>query len=99
MNEEIKMSEVTEEIKNAREEELRAVIEQHFERVRTQGMKLGAQFIAAGCLGAIQKNLNKKSKVSLRDYERCIKDIHKIIAVQLTRQNDSNEADDVAEEE
>ena len=55
-------------------------------------MRLGAQFIAAACFGAIQKNLSKP-KPSLRDYERCIKDIRKIIAVQLTKQNDAQETE------
>ena len=85
------------EIKNANEEELRKFIENWFERTRTDGMRLGAKMIAAGVFGAIQKNLGKKAKVSLRDYERCIKDIRKIISVQLTRQNDS-ETNKVVEE-
>ena len=97
MAEEVKMSEVVEEIKNASEEELRKLIEGWFEKTRTDGMKLGAKFIAAAVFGAIQKNLNKKAKASLRDYERCIKDIRKITDVQLTKQNDS-EANEVVEE-
>lgn len=43
--EETKMSEVVAEVKNASEDELKKVIEEHFEAVRTQGMKIGAQFI------------------------------------------------------
>lgn len=99
MAEENNMSEVISEIKSATEEEIREVIEKWFRKTRTDGMKLGAQLIAAGCFGAIQTNLNK-TKPSLRDYERCIKDIRKIIAVQLTKQNDSEEvkADEVTEE-
>ena len=80
-----------EQVKNNEDDKLRECIEEWFQKIRTQSMKLGAQFIAAGCFGAIQKNLNKP-KPSLRDYERCIKDIRKIIAVQLTKQNDSKEA-------
>ena len=94
--EDVDMTEVVEEIKNANEEELRKFIEGWFERTRTDGMRLGAKMIVAGVLGAIQKNLNK-AKPSLRDYERCVKDIRKIIAVQLTKQNDS-ETDEVVEE-
>lgn len=96
MAEEVKMSKVVEEIKNASEEELRKLIESWFETTRTDGMKLGAKFIAAAVFGAIQKNLNK-AKPSLRDYERCIKDIRKITDVQLTKRNDS-EANEVVEE-
>lgn len=88
MAEENNMSEVISEIKNATEEDIKEVVEKWFEKTRTDGMRLGAQFIAAGCFGAIQKNLNK-AKPSLRDYERCIKDIRKIIAVQLSKQNNS----------
>lgn len=94
--EDVDMSVVVDEIKNANEEELRKFIEGWFERTRTDGMRLGAKMIAAGTFGAIQKNLNK-AKPSLRDYERCIKDIRKIIAVQLTKQNDS-ETNEVVEE-
>jgi hypothetical protein len=88
MAEEIKMSEVIDEVKNASEEELREVIEQWFEKTRTDGMKIGAQFIAAAVMGKIHKHLDKPGKTSLRDHERCIADIKKILAVQLTQQND-----------
>lgn len=93
------MSEVIAEIKNATEEDIREVVEGWFERTRTDAMRLGAKFIAAGVFGAIQKNLNK-AKPSFRDYERCIKDIRKIIAVQLAKQNDSEkvETNEVVEE-
>lgn len=94
--EETKMSEVVSEIKGASEEELREVIEQWFERTRTDGMKIGAQFIAAAVMGKFKKHLEKPGKTSLRDYERCVADIKKMLAVQLTRQNDSEE---IAEEE
>jgi hypothetical protein len=90
MAEENNMSEVISEIKNATEQDIKEVIEGWFERTRTDGMKIGAQFIALGCLDAIRRNLSK-AKPSLRDYERCIKDIRKIIAVQLTKQNDLKE--------
>lgn len=89
MTEEIKMSEVIKEVKNASEDELREVVEKWFESTRTDGMKIGAQFIAAAVMGKIQQHLNKPGKTSLRDYERCIADIKKILAVQLTKQNDS----------
>ena len=95
--EETKMSEVVEEIKNADEESLKKVIEDWFERTRTDGMKIGAQFIAAAVMGKIQKHLTKPGKTSLRDYERCIADIKKILVIQLTKQNDS-EAKETTEE-
>lgn len=89
--EENKMSAVINEIKNADEENLRKVIEDWFERTRTDGLKIGAQFIAAAVMGKIEKHLGKPGKTSLRDYERCIADIKKILVVQLTKQNDSEE--------
>ena len=97
MAEEVKMSEVMDEIKNATEEELREVIMEWYERTRTDGLRIGAKYIATGVLGAIQKNLNKV-KPSLRDYERCIKDIKKIVVVQLAQQYDSEEQNDAVEE-
>lgn len=96
MEENINMSEVIDEVKNASEEELKKVIEQHFEAVRTQGMKIGAQFIAAATMGKIKKHLDKPGKPSLRDHERCIADIKEMLLVQLTQQND---LEDSAEEE
>lgn len=89
MEENTNMTEVVSEIKRASEEELRKVIEKWFESTRTQGMKIGAQFISAGVYGAIQKNLKKGSQSSLRDYQRAIKRIVEIVSVQLTEQNDS----------
>lgn len=97
MAEEINMSEVVDEVKGASEEELRKLIENWFERTRTDGMKIGAQFISAAVMGKIQKHLSKPGKTSLRDYERCIADIKKILVVQLTKQNDS-EAKETTEE-
>ena len=88
MEEKTKVSEAVEEIKGASEEELKKIIEEHFERVRFQGMKIGAQFIAAAVQGAIEKNLKKGFNSSLRDYQRAIKAVEEIVAVQLTRQND-----------
>ena len=95
MSEENKMSEVVDEIKNASEEELKQVIEQHFEAVRAQGMKIGATYIAAAVYGAIEKNLGKAGKPSLRDYQRATKRVLEIVSVQLdqqeTQQNDLSE--------
>lgn len=94
MAEEIKMSEVIDEVKSANEEELKNVIEEHFEAVRVQGMKIGAGYISAAVYGAIEKNLKKGSQSSLRDYQRAIKRIMEIVSVQLkqqeTQQNDLN---------
>ena len=89
MAEEINVSEAINEVKNASEEELREVIEKWFESTRIDGMKIGASYIAAAVMGKIQKHLSKPGKTSLRDYERCVSDIKKLLAVQLTQQNDS----------
>lgn len=95
MEEKTNMSEVVSEIKGASEEQLREVIERWFESTRTQGMRIGAQFISAAVYGAIEKNLKKGSQSSLRDYQRAIKRIIEIVSVQLkqqeTQQNDSQE--------
>lgn len=90
MNEEINMSEVISEIKNATEDELRKVIGEWYERTRTDGLRIGAKYMAAGVFGAMQKHLNS-TKPSLRDYERCIKDIRKLLTVALAQQKDSEE--------
>ena len=94
MAEETKVSEAMAEIKNANEDELRKVIYDWYERTRTDGMRIGAKMIAAAVFGAILNNLNKQ-RPSLRDYERCIKDIRKVIDVLLTQQNDSEVTEEV----
>lgn len=97
MAEENVVSKAMDEIKNATEDELKKVIEDWFEQTRTQGMKIGAQFISAAVYGAIEKNLKKGSQSSLRDYQRAIKRIIEIVSVQLTQQNDSN-TEEITEE-
>lgn len=89
MEEETNMKDVVQEIKEASEEDLKKVIEQWFESTRTAGMRIGAQYISEGIFGVIQKHIKKKAKPSLRDYQRCMDEIIKIISVQLTQQNDS----------
>ncbi len=91
MAEETNIKEVVEEIKNANEDELKKVIEGWFESTRTAGMKIGAQFISAAIFGVIKKHTKKAGKVSLNDYRRMTDEITKIISVQLTKQNDSEE--------
>lgn len=98
MTEENKMSEVVEEIKGASEEELKKVIEEHFEAVRVQGMKIGASYIAAAVYGAVEKNLKKGYQSSLRDYQRAIKRVIEIVSVQL-KQEETLQNDLTAEEE
>lgn len=97
MAEEINMKEVITEVKNASEDELKQVIEGWFERTRTAGMKIGAQYISAAIFGVIKKHTMKTTKVSLRDYERMKAEIIKIISVQLTQQNDLKENEVIEE--
>lgn len=99
MEENTNVAKAVEEIKGADEEHLKKVIEEHFEAVRTQGMKIGATYIAAAVMGKFKKHLEKPGKTSLRDYERCVADIKKMLAVQLTQQNDSEEVVDDGTEE
>ena len=89
MDEETNVPQAIAEIKNANEEELRKVIKRWFEATRTDGLKIGAQLISAAVYAAIQKNLNKEGKITMNDYKRVIKEITKIVQVQLTKQNDS----------
>ena len=91
------IKEVIEEIKEADEDTLRSTVEKWFESTRTAGMKIGAQYISAAIFGVVQKHLKKKAKASLRDYQRCMDEILKIISVQLTTQNDSEETESTTE--
>ena len=92
--EDVKMSEVIEEVRNASEEELRTVIEDNFRQMRNQGMKIGARYISVAIYEMIKKHIKKKTgaKASLRDYQRCVDEIIELISVQLTLQNDSDNA-------
>ena len=90
MTENTNMSEVIAEIQGASEEELRGVIEHHFEEVRAQGMKVGATYLAAAVYSALKKNLKKGTQSSLRDHQRATKSVLDIVSVQLTQQNDSS---------
>lgn len=101
MAEETNVNEIVEEIRASDEENLQKVIEDWFERTRTSGMKLGAQYISATIFSTIQRHIVKKNgaKASLRDYQRCIDEVVKIINVQLkTQQNDLNEDDNIGKE-
>lgn len=91
MAEEINIKEVIEEIKGADEDELTKIIEKWAETTRTWGLKIGARLISAAVFSAIQKHLKKKAKPSLRDYQRAVDEIIKIVSVQLTTQNESEE--------
>lgn len=88
---ETNIQEAVKEIKESNEESLQKIIEDWFERTRTQSIKIGAQYISAAIFGVIQKNIVKKAKPSLRDYKRMTEEIIKIVSVQLTQQNDSEE--------
>ena len=98
MEEKMNMSEAVEEIKGASEEEIKEVIEQWFEKTRTQGMKIGANFISIAVYDAIKKNLKDGMNSSHRDFKRAINKIYEIISVQLkqneTVQNDLEEQED-----
>lgn len=88
-----------EEIKSAKDEELQDTIKKWFEQTRNQGLKIGAQYISAAVAGVMEKHLKKGNDASKRDLERCIRDIYKIISVQLTQQNDLEDNDDGTAEE
>ena len=88
---ETNIQEAVKEIKESDEESLQKVIEDWFERTRTSGMRIGAQYISAAIFGVISKHTKKAGKVSLNDYKRMTAEIIKIISVQLTKQNGSEE--------
>jgi hypothetical protein len=100
MTEEIKMSEVVDEVKNASEDELREVVEKWFESTHMDGVRHGAYIISAAVFDTINKNLKNGMNSSHRDFERAIKKVVEIVSVPLkqqeTRQNDSEK---VAEED
>jgi hypothetical protein len=52
---------------------------------------MGAKYISAAIMGAMQKHLHKEGKVTLRDYKRMTDDISKIIAVPLKKQEAAKE--------
>ena len=91
------VSKAMDEIKNASEDELKKVIERWFEQTRTQGMRIGAQFISAAVYDAINKNLKNGMNSSHRDFERAVKKVVEIVSVPLkqeTVQNDLEETTD-----
>ena len=91
---------VFDEIKSAKDEELRSAIEKWFEQIRNQGLKIGASYISAAVAGVMEKHLKKGNDASRRDLERCLKDIYKIVSVQLnTQQNDLEDDNDGTAEE
>ena len=98
MAENTNMSEVISEIKNATEDEWRETITKWFDQTRTDGMKIGVQYMSAAIFGVIKKHLKKTSTPSLRDYKRCVDEMVSIISVQLTTQNEAP-VEEVAEEE
>lgn len=87
------------ELQGADEAKLKEVIEKWFESTRNDGMRIGARFISAAVYGVIEKHLKKGKDASKRDFERCIKDVLKIVSVQLTQQNDSEDDNDGTTEE
>lgn len=92
MAEETRIKEAIEEIKKSDENELKKIIERWFESTRTDGLRLGAKMISVVVFDTIKKHTKKAGKVSLNDYKRMTADIMQIISVQLTEQNDSEEA-------
>lgn len=85
-------------VKNIEDDEkLNEAIKDWFEKIRTQGMQLGAKMICAAGTDILKKHLNKKTKPSLRDYERATTELIKMFSVPLkqkvTEQNNSGEDD------
>ena len=85
------INEAVKELKGADEAQLKEVVEKWLDATRMAGIKIGAQMISAAVLGEIKRHLKEAAKPSLRDYQRCMDAISKIVAVPLTQQNDLNE--------
>ena len=87
---------VVDEIKDIQNDDelLKNTIKDWYEKTRTQGMRLGAQMICVAVEDILKKHLTKKSKPSLRDYERATAELVKLFSVPLkniTEQNNSGE--------
>ena len=97
MAEEKDMSEMVSEIQSANKDELRQTIEKWYDKFHTQGLKLGAKYMAIGATSIMKHHLSTPGKKpSLRSYERCIADLNKFFAVQLNTQQNENEVTDEA---
>lgn len=81
-------------IVNTDVEHMREAIAEWYEKIRTAGMIIGAQYISAAIYSIYQNNL-KGEKPSLRDYKRATKEIMAIIEKQLERKvaDDSSRVD------
>lgn len=94
MAEEANIHEVAEELRNANEENLKELIESWYERTHTDGLRVGAKMISAAVYDEMKKNLKKGKDSSLRDYQRCVEGILKIISVQLVKRDNTEETSD-----
>lgn len=91
---------ITKEIKNTTDEQLKKTIEKWYEKIHTQSLKIGASYISTAVVGVMEKHLKKGKDASRRDLERCVKDIMSIVSVQLnTQQNDSTTENKINEQE
>ena len=97
-NKNIEITNVINEIKTADEENLKKVIEEWFERTRTDGLKIGAQMVSTVVLNIIKTHTKKPGKTSLRDYERMTKDITDLLLVQMKKQKSNNEKEESSDD-
>ena len=65
----------TAEVTSKPENDLRKAIEERMEQLRTQNLLLGAQSMCKVVLSKIYAVTNKPGKISMRAYERLIKDL------------------------
>ena len=100
MAEEINMTDVVDEVKNASEDELRELIKKWFESTHMDGVRHGAYMISAAVFDAIHKNLKNGMNSSHRDFERAIKKVIEIVSVPLKQKEaQQNDSEEVTEEE
>ena len=90
MPNEVNISEITEEIKNSNDAQLKKTIEDWFYKTRNQGLKLGAKMICTAGADILQKHIGSKPKPSLRDYKRATEELTHLFSVP-TKQDETEQ--------
>lgn len=78
-------------------DELQKFFEEQLDKMRTQGMMIGAQSMCKVILDKIYAHLAKPGKKSYRDYERLVADIRKFCETGLSRKVNNEDAESTNE--
>lgn len=84
-----KIAEESEQIKVIKE-----AAENMAKKIRNDAMTYGARMMCSVILQIIDKHLNQPTKVSLRDYKRCITEIVTVVSVPLKKAEEEKAAQD-----